>query len=69
MALIAAGFTRLLSTGIPYGETLLSVTAVSDHVVWLSHRLQLFPAHLHLPLTSLPEAKKTHIGTLNIMGP
>ena len=43
MALIATGFTRLLGTGIPCGETLLSVTAVFDHVVWLTHRLQLSP--------------------------
>lgn len=43
MALITTGFTRLLGTGIPCGETLLSVTAVFDHVVWLTHRLQLSP--------------------------
>lgn len=43
MALIATGFTRLLGTGIPCGETLKSVTAVFDHVVWLNQRLQLSP--------------------------
>lgn len=70
MALIATGFTRLLGTGIPCGETLLSVTAVFDHVVWLTHRLQLSPPALpHLPLKYLREAEKTCMCKFSIMDP
>lgn len=56
MALTATGFTRLLGTGIPRGETLLSVTVVSDHVVWFSHRLQ-----LPVPPPSLSPPPPPHI--------
>ena len=61
MALIATGFTRLLGTRIPCGETLLSVTAVFDHVVWLTHRLQLSPSPSPPPSNISGEAKKTCI--------
>lgn len=69
MALIATGFTRLLGTGISCGETLLSVTAVFDHVVWLTQRLQLSPIPSPLPLRYLQEAKKMCICKFSIMDP
>lgn len=74
MALIAIGFTRLLGTRIPcgealfffffFGEALLSVTAVFDHVVWL--RPQLSPSPSPPPSNISGEAKKTCICKFSI---
>lgn len=60
MALIATGFTRLLGTGIPCGETLLSVTAVFDHVAWLTHRLQLSPQLFPTFPSNISEKQRKH---------
>lgn len=61
MALIATGFTRLLGTGIPCGETLLSVTAVFDHVVWLTHRLQSSPQPFSTSPSNISVNQRKHI--------
>lgn len=61
MPLIATGFTRLLGMGIPCGETLLSVTAVFDHVVGLPIGCNYPPALLQVPLKYLREAKQACI--------
>lgn len=69
MPLIATGFTRLLGTGIPCGETLLSVTAVFDHVVSLPIGCNYSPALLQVPLKYLREAKQACIFKFSIMDP